>query len=559
MLTDNKITNDDIASKGVVSAPDKLSGTAAENKAVFDRLIREVIENDFNNLIDALAGASGASEIGFAELPGLDEHNVQDAIVQVKAVADSKADGAATEGALSLKADAVVTSQHIKGVAFDSVSGIFTFTKENGNVISFDTAMEKVATNWEYVNTVEHPQSLKLTLADGSVQYISLSAFITETEFADSTEIEFGVSDGKVTAHIKAGSINDTLLASSFIAQLQNYVSQAAASATNAHASEEEALVHKNSASTACTQAQEAKVAAQNAATSAHGSAVQAGESKEHASTSAADASAMAILAGKYAVGPTKLEDEDYGTPTDSNNARYYMEKAAEYASSEGRMLKPDYDYDNSVLNAGGIKNFVKSLHLDEILLGTSDANTMFPSENHKTVVYCAGDTGTINLPTANAGETYFVAAYNWEGNWACQTAFSFTTNHIHRRLRNGSGAFTPWQTVAFASDFLPLSGGTITGTLKMQGSHMIQARHINGSSDIDNSLYLNFGSNAPVRFGNTGVYYISADGAWYSGIAVRAALSQAVAPTSYEARATALFPTEATPTIEGAIAWQYE
>lgn len=49
-----KLTNAQIAEKGVVAAPTVLSGTADENKKVFDRLIREAVMGAFNGLIDAL-------------------------------------------------------------------------------------------------------------------------------------------------------------------------------------------------------------------------------------------------------------------------------------------------------------------------------------------------------------------------------------------------------------------------------------------------------------------------------------------------------------------------
>lgn len=53
-LEDFKITDGDIAQKGVVAAPDQLSGSAQENKRLFDRLIRESVKTDYNGLIDAL-------------------------------------------------------------------------------------------------------------------------------------------------------------------------------------------------------------------------------------------------------------------------------------------------------------------------------------------------------------------------------------------------------------------------------------------------------------------------------------------------------------------------
>ena len=56
-LTDHKITDSDISTNGVQSAPDKLTGTAAENKAIFDKLIKNVVQDCLNGLIDELVTA----------------------------------------------------------------------------------------------------------------------------------------------------------------------------------------------------------------------------------------------------------------------------------------------------------------------------------------------------------------------------------------------------------------------------------------------------------------------------------------------------------------------
>lgn len=53
-LTDHKITEQMIQHKGVIAAPDRLTGTANENKMVFDRLIREAVKACFNGLVDEL-------------------------------------------------------------------------------------------------------------------------------------------------------------------------------------------------------------------------------------------------------------------------------------------------------------------------------------------------------------------------------------------------------------------------------------------------------------------------------------------------------------------------
>lgn len=53
-LSDFKITDADITSKGVQASPDQLSGTAEDNKKVFDRLTSGPVRDGHNKLIDAL-------------------------------------------------------------------------------------------------------------------------------------------------------------------------------------------------------------------------------------------------------------------------------------------------------------------------------------------------------------------------------------------------------------------------------------------------------------------------------------------------------------------------
>lgn len=53
-LSSCKITDNDIAQNGVVAAPDRLTGTAQQNKALFDRLVRDAVKSKHNALIGAL-------------------------------------------------------------------------------------------------------------------------------------------------------------------------------------------------------------------------------------------------------------------------------------------------------------------------------------------------------------------------------------------------------------------------------------------------------------------------------------------------------------------------
>ncbi|MDR2513817.1 MAG: hypothetical protein LBD02_01250 [Christensenellaceae bacterium] len=63
-----KIVDVDYTGKDVASLPDVLTGTPAENKAVFDTLVKELVAPRLNALIDLLNGQAGAAQIG-AENP----------------------------------------------------------------------------------------------------------------------------------------------------------------------------------------------------------------------------------------------------------------------------------------------------------------------------------------------------------------------------------------------------------------------------------------------------------------------------------------------------------
>lgn len=116
-LTDYKLNDADIASKGVVSAPDRMLGTAQQNKMVFDRLIREAVKGLYNGLIDALAGAGGAGEIGVEQLQDVAGDNVQAALEALSERVAEKADGADVLAALALKSDKATVDAHLADTA----------------------------------------------------------------------------------------------------------------------------------------------------------------------------------------------------------------------------------------------------------------------------------------------------------------------------------------------------------------------------------------------------------------------------------------------------------
>ena len=124
-----KILDSDIASNGVQSQPNKLTGSALENKKVFDKLIDAVVQEKFNALIDELLASTAGAQLGIASSVSLPYDNVQDALdyivtALVGIVAGDVPDGSITTAKL---ADTSVTNAKLSGILPDYV-GIKTGT-----------------------------------------------------------------------------------------------------------------------------------------------------------------------------------------------------------------------------------------------------------------------------------------------------------------------------------------------------------------------------------------------------------------------------------------------
>lgn len=429
-IADFKLKDSDIAAKGVVAAPTVLNGSPEENKKIFDRLVREVFKGDFNSLIDALTAATGAGEIG-AAVEGLTGATVQAVLNAVKAGLDGKVADADFSAALALKSDKTVTNNHIKAVELDSDTGVFTFTRENGTKITIDTALEKVAVNFDYD---AETQSLVLTLADGSTETVSLAAFITTTEFDDSTTLEWSVSaDGsRVSAIIKNGCITDSMLSSTLKTMLQGYVQAAADSATAAAASEASALSYKNAAASSATAAaRDAQTAAASAAASAlseenaAGSATDAADSAAAARRSASTAKTDADRAEAVNSHPPRISSDYYWELWDVNQEKYvkttYTAKGAKGATGpEGpkgdkgdtgaQGPKGDKGEDGGSYTVLGIYPTLAALQTEHPtgqagqawFVGTAESNTVYQWDVDKAAWT---DVGALKGPKGDTGE----------------------------------------------------------------------------------------------------------------------------------------------------------
>ena len=158
------------------------------------------------------------------------------------------------------KVDLAKANELVKEILWDEPKGTITVVKMNGSKAVIDTKLEKLAVNFTY-----DPQSQQLiiTLDDGTTQNVDLSALITQYEFIDSNTIAFEISsDGKVSAIVKEGSIQEKHLRPDYLADIKVESAKAVASAksagtseTNAAASEATAKKSADSASAFATAA----------------------------------------------------------------------------------------------------------------------------------------------------------------------------------------------------------------------------------------------------------------------------------------------------------------
>ena len=141
------------------------------------------------------------------------------------------------------KVDLAKANELVKEILWDESNGTLTVVKMNGSKAVIDTKLEKLAVNFKYN---PQTQQLVITLDDGTAQNVDLSALITQYEFLDSDTIAFEITDGKIKAIVKNGSITEDMLQPNFLADVKVEAEKAKASASAADASEKESTVQAN-------------------------------------------------------------------------------------------------------------------------------------------------------------------------------------------------------------------------------------------------------------------------------------------------------------------------
>ncbi|MBR5460650.1 MAG: hypothetical protein IKV53_07240 [Clostridia bacterium] len=310
-----KIKDEDIKTHGVQSVGDKLTGSAAQNKAVFDRLIKDYVRTQFNALIDKLVSDLGASSIGMTDLFG--ENNKLSVFTATEKLKNHIE---------SFYTPNEVSESHIKNVTFDEKTGVFSFERENGEVITLDTGLEKIAVNFEYDSQNE---KLILELVDGTKQEIPLTALISFTDFVEGNTVKFSnLGNNSVKAEVKDESITNAHLSSELKSDLIEKVADASNSAEEAKQSKEDAVAAKNDAEDYAKKASASALDASNAASLAE-------DEKQAASNSASSA-----LSSKQAA--EKAQQDAEKAAEESKKAR---DRAVEIADFDPSNYVKNTDY----------------------------------------------------------------------------------------------------------------------------------------------------------------------------------------------------------------------
>jgi hypothetical protein len=135
------------------------------------------------------------------------------------------------------KANQSTVNTVVQSITYNESTGVLTITKVNGTSTTIDTKLEKLAVNFVYN---PETQQLDITLDDGTVQHVDMSALVTQYEFEDTDTVSFSVeTDGTIKANIILGSITGDYLQPDYLADI---IVQANISVTNAQLSKRYAV-----------------------------------------------------------------------------------------------------------------------------------------------------------------------------------------------------------------------------------------------------------------------------------------------------------------------------
>lgn len=214
-IQEQKITQEAIAANGVQSQADKLTGTAAQNKKVFDALVTAVVREKFNALLDELTGSGCAAQLGVATIPGFSASDIQTALEQLAQAMQNVTQGSVSDGSITLaKLAAEVTAVALGGAAAEH-------THAAADVVSGTLELSRLPV----LDAAHVPVLGADKLGAGSVATEKLAAAaVTAEKLAALAVLSTHISPGAVTAQklaadaVKLTFTNTTVEAASFAA-----------------------------------------------------------------------------------------------------------------------------------------------------------------------------------------------------------------------------------------------------------------------------------------------------------------------------------------------------
>lgn len=237
-IQEQKITQEAIAANGVQSQADKLTGTAAQNKKVFDALVTAVVREKFNALLDELTGSGCAAQLGISTITGLSAETVQTALEQIMDTMQNISQGAVPNSSITLAklaADvlAILNGKQpltadlpvLSGVSMDDKIPIQDVSDSSAAAISLYTLWDQLQRNTTGNKTgvVRSPGTNKFSV--GTVQTSDLgAAVVTGEKLAAGAVQATHIAKDAVTAQklaadaVKLTFTNTTVEAASFAA-----------------------------------------------------------------------------------------------------------------------------------------------------------------------------------------------------------------------------------------------------------------------------------------------------------------------------------------------------
>lgn len=207
-IKDLTITDQNVQSTYVQSQPDRLTGTAQQNKAVFDAF-PQLIRQRFNALLEALAGAGAAGEIPVGPIEGVTAENVQQALETI-------------QQNLTAYINKIKAATGAAEVGISAISGL-----EADNV---QVALQALRTIQSAIN--QNVQTIMSEKGAAAVGVSTISGMQAQNVQKALEELRKAIDDS-VSGIIPGGSITADMIVDGAIVQLGALLAVAAAAAYN--------------------------------------------------------------------------------------------------------------------------------------------------------------------------------------------------------------------------------------------------------------------------------------------------------------------------------------